>query len=50
MKAIDPIKKYAAFATIVVLNSYIVFPFMKKQYTKIFTNKVEVTHIVKNIF
>jgi len=45
-KLIDPLKKYASFATIIALNTFFVFPFIKKQYGKIFTNSAEITHIV----
>ena len=46
MKAIEPIKKYIALTSIVIINTFWVFPYMKKKYVNFFTNKAEVTHIV----
>lgn len=50
MKAyIEPFKKYIIFGGIAITNGVIIFPFMRKQYIKRFTNQAEVTHIVRLI-
>lgn len=41
------IHKYLSIAGITLVNIFIIFPYMKKLYTKFYSNNSDITHVVK---